>query len=402
MAYTIVQTVQALNFASNAVAGILGDREKLESLMAVYLNGGTLPDKTDFPGFFPIMNPVLAGGDWQPVWGPAVFCALGPQEKATNVMFVAHSASLKTYVVALAGTNFNSVADWIAEDGNVGADHMALYPIAIPYTDPNNSIPLDSSKPYVSGATADGVSNLMTKLHDPKTDKDIKKYLASVANASETLIFTGHSLGGALSPTLAMQLYPRAQTSASGWQNVLVQPSAGASPGNAAFAQAFAYKSADGKEWAYPATPTGLTAPFDNWNVDYASKRDVVPHAWNRLAQVFIPTGLPPVTQVLGTFQTIYGYMKNTLKTALETKLDTALIGADSLASNGGYMNLPLNEFEPEWGTYDDTGAWVSLPVYAENNPMSTFDEFDPLLLAAHTTQYARFFGVQIPHLPKS
>lgn len=389
--YTIVQTVESLNFASNAVGGIMHAPEVLQQYMEVYLAGGTTPDNQQFAGYFNLMNPFLDGGDWATAWGPSVYCeGSGPLARATNTMFVAHSKSQAMYVVAIAGTNFDSIDDWMQEDANVQPAHMASFPIAIPYEDPNNSLPLNQSIAYVSGATADGVTALLTKLSDPKSGQGLQDFLNSVVNAGDTLVFTGHSLAGALSPTLAMQLYPTPATS--GWKTVLVQPSAGASPGNATFAAAYAT--------AYPATPTGLAAPFDNWNVNYASERDVVPHAWNRLDQVFIPAGLPDVTKVLGTFQTFYGWIKNVAPDMAETKLDTLLISATGRAAGGGYANLPLNQFTPDWGTYDKDGNWVALPVYSQDSPITKWADLDPLILAAHTTQYARFFGVKTPKLP--
>ncbi|MEN9864973.1 MAG: hypothetical protein RL748_563 [Pseudomonadota bacterium] len=62
-----------------------------------------------------------------------------------------------------------------------------------------------------------------------------QQFLNSKVNANDTLIFTGHSLAGALSPTMAMFLY--SDPANSGWKSIHVQPSAGATPGNAAFAQ---------------------------------------------------------------------------------------------------------------------------------------------------------------------
>lgn len=393
--FTIVQTVQALNLASNAVGGMAHWPAKLQEYMEVYINGGTAPDGSYFAGFFELMNDQLAGGDWRPVWGPSVYAVdTGDLSRATNTMFVAHSQSQAMYVVAIAGTNFDSLSDWEKEDGNVWPRQMAAYPIAVPYENPDNDLPLASDTPYVSGASAEGVSRLLTKLHDPGSKQNVQEFLDTVANAAESVVFTGHSLGGALSPTLAMQLYGPQGTAKNAWKTVLVQPSAGASPGNAAFADKY--------KTAFKLVPTGLPAPFDNWNVNYANRRDVVPHAWNRLEHVYMPPGFPDITAVTEMFLTFWGYIRNgvTLKPA-ETTLDGLLIAANARASGGNYANLPLQEFEPDWGTYDKDGNWVDLPVYGPANPMTDFSQVLDLIPPTHIDQYSRFFGIRVPRLPK-
>jgi hypothetical protein len=91
--------------------------------------------------------------------------------------------------------------------------------------------------PAVSAATALGVSNLLMQMTDP-THGTRQRFLTHAANANSTLIFCGHSPAGALSPTLAMYHCP--QPTGRGWQQVLVLPTAGASPGNTKFAALFA------------------------------------------------------------------------------------------------------------------------------------------------------------------
>ncbi|MEI9928175.1 MAG: hypothetical protein WDN44_11360 [Sphingomonas sp.] len=81
-------------------------------------------------------------------------------------------------------------------------------------------------------------------MQDPRTGVTLKAYLDSVADPAETLIFTGHSLGGALAPTLALLLYPAPPASPTAnvarWANIFILPTAGPTPGTQAIADLFA------------------------------------------------------------------------------------------------------------------------------------------------------------------
>ncbi len=75
-----------------------------------------VPLGTSYAGFFSQMNSSLAGGDWKVVWGPCVYSRKPTlPSSATNAMYVAYSAKLSTYVVAIAATNPTSLYDWVTE-----------------------------------------------------------------------------------------------------------------------------------------------------------------------------------------------------------------------------------------------------------------------------------------------
>src|SRR5712692_2185945 len=237
MAYDIVQTSFLLGMASNGAAGIWATQSELLGYLNTYLNGGTDPIGTHYDGFFPQMNSKLAGGDWSVVWGPCLYSERGDKPgEATNAMYVAYSPSLSTYVVAIAATNFLSIFDWLAEDFNVLPNYMAEWPLSVPFVQKSHWPWFWHVPPAISAATALGVSDLLTKLTD-SSKGTIQEFLTATANSTDTLIFAGHSLAGALSPTLAFYLYP--QPAQSNWRQVLVLPTAGATPGNKKFAAAF-------------------------------------------------------------------------------------------------------------------------------------------------------------------
>lgn len=394
--YDIVQTTFLLSMASNGASDIFATQAELQTYLTTALNGGTDPIGTQFAGFFPSMNPRLAGGDWSVAWGPCVYSTKPDQDAfAANAMYVAHSPSLAAYVVAIAATNPKSLYDWVQEDGDVNASYMAAWPVAMPFMRSWHLPWLINPPPAISAATALGISNLLTQMRDP--DKgSLQGFLTHAANSSQTLIFCGHSLAGALSPSLALHLYPQPQ--ASGWKQVLVLPTAGASPGNTKFAGLFV-----GSNAYPPVAVPGVGAPYGVWNTDYANANDIVPHAWNQLDAVVSGK------DAAGNVVTIYGVMDPTMGDAVTAAVDAAKL----LATGGYYQNLTQTKFPPNWGhwvwTQNQDGSWQYPPVwqsmtpYTDANPVRTVDELGGLILATHIDQYYPFFGVVPgPRMPTS
>lgn len=388
--YDIVQTVFQLSLAANGASSISATQAELQGYLHAYLDGGTDPLGTRYAGFFPQMNPKLAGGDWQVVWGPCVYSRKPSKpSSATNAMYVAHSAALSTYVVAIAATNPTSYYDWIVEDGDVSAFYQAKWRFPVPFS-AKWHIPFTST-PATSAGTAIGISNLLTQpaMVDPVSG-NLQSFLAHKASKDATLIFCGHSLAGALSPTMAFYLYDK--PAHSGWRQVLVLPTAGATAGNGAFATAFAE--------AYPPTPSGIDAPYGNWNVDYANARDVVPHAWNQLGNIVQPRDSQ------GNYPSIYGVLDSGLGELLRAALD----GARLLAVGGDYTNIAQTVFTPEWGTWQWTqnpdGNWQYPPEWTKMQPFTDENPAKPkdlgtLLEATHISQYYKFFNVlPAPRMP--
>jgi hypothetical protein len=384
--YDIVQTIFLLSMAANGASDIEATQTQLQSYLNTALNGGTDPIGTQFGGFFPLTNPLLAGGDWSVAWGPCVYSeTTNGAGYATNALYVAHSPSLSTYVVAVAGTNPQSLDDWIDEDGDVQAIYMAKWPFAVPFVRTSHSPWGLFPPPGVSAATAVGVSNLLTQMVDP-VNGTLQTFLTHAANSSSTLIFGGHSLAGALAPTLALYLYPQPQSA--GWKQVLVLSMAGASPGNTPFEALFTAAS------AFPPVASGVSAPYGNWNTDYTNTHDVVPHAWHQFRAVVEGPGNN------GNYGSIYGV----LDPDLGYSLAAAIRAAQALALGGDYHRQTQHWFTPDWGFWSWTqnvdGSWQYPPVWTtltpgtEANPLSSVEAFGELVLAAHVDQYFNFFGV--------
>lgn len=387
MTYDIVQTTFLMSIAANGAAAIQATQTQLQGYLEAYLNGGATPIGTHYDGFFPLMNSQLAGGDWAVVWGPSLYSVNGDQPgEATNAMYVAHSASLSTYVVAIAATNFKSVYDWIDEDFDVLPEYMAEWPPALPFVrQPHQHWGLNPP-PAISAATALGLSNLLTKLTDPAKGS-LRNFLNSVVSDNQSLIFCGHSLAGALSPTVALYLYP--QPAKSGWKQVLVLPTAGATPGNGKFAALF--------DAAFPPVSSGVQAPYGNWNTDYANAHDAVPHAWNHVGQVV------SAADAQGNYPSMFGVIDK----QMGKDLRLGILGIEGTVALGFYTNLTQSVYQPAWGVWSWTQnqdgswqyppVWTPAPTYTDANPINTMAELLGMVQATHVDQYSKFFGVTPP-----
>ena len=102
-----------------------------------------------------------------------------------------------------------------------------------------------------------------TALTDPSSGAasaslTLHEFLSGIPASSLTrLVFTGHSLGGVLSPTLALALV----TSGALKAEALVYPIAGPSPGNGSFANLFSHE-------------------YAVWNTNIINSLDIVPQVW--------------------------------------------------------------------------------------------------------------------------
>jgi hypothetical protein len=302
-------------------------------------------------------------GAWEVVWGPVVWQSDG-SPVADQAMVVFHRPGVAfqdgttrdTYVVGIAGTNPASGYDWILEDGIVArvVDFRAYDPLA--------AMPAASSpgplKPFISYATALGMYNLAHMVAPagvPGAGQNLTTFLAGLQGvANSTLIFAGHSLGGALSPSLALSLKLSGRTGA--FRDVYVYPTAGPTPGNQAFSKLFGE--------TFPATKHARdTKPYQVWNTMLWNTLDVVPHAWHRSDLLQIPTlfgqAPPPIPQL------IQGAI------------------ALSVASKMDYERIPNHPLP---------GTLVPPSVH-----ISTFEEWMKQLGTQHVAAYATALGITIP-----
>lgn len=231
--------------------------------------------------------------DWQVVWGPAIYTFPGA-EFQDNMMYVVQQISApENYVVGVRGTNAKAILDWIEEDLKVW--------VKVPWVAPAGvTVP---GKPMISKATEDGLDVLLNQLipdRVPGDGKNITEFLTEVAATGPVnLLFTGHSLGGALSPTLAL-VFKQSQKLTGGWDpngnaSISTVPFAGPTAGDADFATYFNSQLGDACDRIY-------------------NTLDVVPHAWEEDTLHEIPTLYSPAIEMTLPEKLLLEFIEKTVK----------------------------------------------------------------------------------------
>ena len=227
------------------------------------------------------------GSDWTVAWGPATF-VVGPNSvywasgiatfTATNSAFVVQNPS--RLVLGIAGTNPSSWFDWIAEDLIIAPGVTWESALQTWGKSGKPATPTSTATPNITCGAFVGVKYVL-ELLDVTTQVTLQTFLSNLTLAAgQTLTVTGHSLGGALSPTLALALVdPQAPLTSLPAARVRTYPTAGPTPGNAAFAARYL-------EY-FPAS-IGQN-PWQIWNADVWNTYDLVPRAWGIDTLLFLP-----------------------------------------------------------------------------------------------------------------
>ena len=214
-----------------------------------------------------IANNTNLAGKWDVVWGPVTYTMPGAVMQM-NMMYVVKEKTTDQYIVAIRGTNGTADLNWLVEDFDVG-DMVVWQP-------QGSSVFPDPDGPYnkpamISEATSVGLEILL-KMQDLTLTQTLEQYLKSVADAATAswgVTVTGHSLGGALAPTLALYLKMVKHTwNTNSYAAVSCIPFAGPTPGNYAFAtlaeQTFSQWQSGGTTYQSYLDPCCVSVPWHN------------------------------------------------------------------------------------------------------------------------------------------
>jgi hypothetical protein len=400
--YDSYQRVFSMSWISNGLTAKLGTQDELTKKMFTDLSSYMSVPATTLSPALPVVTPspetLRLIGNWSLEWGPAVYDATDRKLPARNVVFVARCADMPVvadntntytetvdaYVVAIAATNADSIYDWIKEDGQVDSvvkwcDFKAAG--NTPGRRPDGD--KDDEVAYISAGTALGLSNILSKMPSPawttrNPNMSLGDYLAGLSGvANAKIFFAGHSLAGALSPGLAMYFRDRDPGKPlDKFADALVYPTAGATPGNRAFADAYAA--------CFPKTtwvaPAENAKSWQQWNVRLWNHYDVVPHAWARTTHRDSDHKFSPF------LEEIPGLYGNVLGDPVYTELATTVAGAiaDTVISNMIYHTLPGGR----------------LPGVKPKPAPETFEKFLEILVHQHVTAYVDGLILPVP-LPK-
>ncbi|MDC0722818.1 lipase family protein [Nannocystis bainbridge] len=253
-----------------------------------------------------LRNAASTIGEWQIVWGPAVL-TMGNPPHSVNLMYVVkNAADPSQYVIAIAGTNFNSLIDSVLEDLFVFAQVPWFFnPLAV--------------GAQISLGAAIGLLNLQNMKPDaqlPGGGRTLVEFLRTIVSQKVQITVAGHSLGGALAPVVALWLADTAQGQQSAWDpqrnaTIGVDTFAGPTPGNLAFS-----------------LYAGLR--FGKRLRPVYNTLDCVPHAWqefgepslSELFSIYAPDIAPKIDVSYGALAVLIGVFQ-------------------LLAANRGYTPLP-------------------------------------------------------------
>jgi hypothetical protein len=293
--FDLLQTALAFSFAAGRAENVWGTNIALLDFFGMALkDGGTyriiykqteptaddVPSELQVTGFLHTVGPRLLGQDWEITWGPCIFAdpsrTLSPNRiTLANGMFVAHSHNANAYIVAISPTNFASRYAFRLMDGENAPENAVDFPVDLSGT----VVPRagnHTDRMQLTGGTGLGVFNLC-QMFDPLHQGGIGPHLVSLRPKPDTkLIFAGHSLGGALAPSLALQF--RGLLTRWAPENIMVLATAGATPGNTKFTD----------EWNGKFLPKAVESPntengLRDFNTLHWNTLDFVPYAFTNL-----------------------------------------------------------------------------------------------------------------------
>ena len=365
------------------------------------------------------LNPHTPSETWSVVWGPQVV-TVGPHGEVeagvysftpTNSMFVASNGVRD--VVAIAATNGNSKFDWLVEDfmtspGIEWSTAMTLWNLLADlnqswtFDEVNQKLAVlkegnpgtpDPTVPTVAFGGVVGISLLLGAMKDA-THGGLVQFLNQ---RRLPITVAGHSLGGALAPQLGLALIDREQPLLTKAPDVTVYATAGASPGNVAFAQYYLQH-----------LPVKTEADrWQVWNGVLANRFDLVPAAFTESTVL----GWAKAMVLSGEFEyEAIKYAWKDAKALAEVAAATAVViglGKVFAEKHGSFAHLgpdlqsvPLNpdagpflDFYWQFGNEIKTLRQALPSEWPQRVPLSLGEQFDKQHVMAYEQMILAGFG---------
>jgi hypothetical protein len=332
--YNAEQILFSLSMFSNYASMTRGDSDSLTRLLTEDLNK-----------IFPNDTVIHFIGQWEIVWGPVVYVPDGIQQQQANASYIVEykgpqpnsGPPIPRYVIATAGTNPYSFFGWFVEDFEV------VNQVDWPWAQPAGM------NPKIAEGTSKGMKIITETMEFEGANVfDFLSQMTSETDEAFTIATVGHSLGGALSPTLALEMVDRQnEWDPNGIATVVTSPSAGPSAGNADFATYYNNR---------------LGSRTNRiWN-----KIDVVPHAWPVHLLREIPSLYVPDIPQLSLLETIVELI------IWRTR-------------NGNYTQI-VGDGNQLQGQYDPSAVNPDLPDVMQFAQQAGYQ---------HTTAYHKLLGVE-------
>ncbi|KXH31789.1 hypothetical protein CSIM01_09464 [Colletotrichum simmondsii] len=273
----LFQQIYLQTFSVNLAGTIIGPEAFLQKAIQVQTNL--------------MVKKFLGQYGWEITWGPRVWKSDNASVASglTNCWMVMKAPNIAypdgnkfdTYVVSIAGTAVFSPEDWQGED--FGVDKVVGFE---EYTGTFNKSTIlepqgiqnpSDTTPYCAWGTTYGAWAIASNVSPdgyPAAGTTIINYLKGLQKSPGEfrVIFTGHSLGCALSPYLSLAVKTNDLVPSIGnpLKDILTLPAAGASPGDKLFSDLY------NKE-----NPASGPGGYQMWNADFYNTLDIVPQAWS-------------------------------------------------------------------------------------------------------------------------
>jgi hypothetical protein len=319
-------------------------------------------------------------GNWHIVWGPVAYTVPGSAMQ-DNLMYVAQNGTTSQYAIAIRGTNFASEVDWLLEDFNV--INTMNWPLNTTTSSPSGAM--------INESASIDMNILLSMVDSVTTTKTLQDYLLTITSSEINICVTGHSLGGMLSSTLALNLLEtqgdKSIWDASGLSTVCFISFAGPTAGNNTFAT-----------YSNSVFANAKRPPAELWDVTMNTNGDVVSCSYDIAPMAYTGTNIYNFQMgSAGAMFSIYQDNINFANLTYGEKDEWSIFQEYILSKLGGLTN-----YQQYTSLALANNLSAILGVFNGTPPPSSSGKFTEYLAAfmsqavwQHSNSYPNIFGMQ-------